>query len=447
MHRAHLILLLALHIAVAEGVATAARAQVIEADQVLVAPDGADDYGFTVALDGDRLAVSSFDQGPVRLLERVPSGDFVVVHEIAAPATAPSDDWGYELEILGDLLAITATREKVDGAARGAVHLHRRSPDGSWPEVAVVRPSGLGENDRFGTAVRFDRDRMYVSADLPPRIDVFESAADDTWKQIASVPAGTWGSGRGVVVHGDRLLVGGGKSASLLERAGPEWNLVATFQSSSATGTPPNYGGDVDMEPDGSIVFLGDSSGGVVDVFVRRHRWDLHEDPDVGSGHDDDALRRRHSSMPRGDSSSDRPTNTGTKKSVMFVYDLFEGTGWLKSAELDLDDVPGQTIADKFRCSGDTAVAGFVAQALDRETSPCSASAICAMTPSGVSVPSGGEQKLMLRAPREQAELVRDARECLRDEPRPPLPGSDLVSRSSSTRTCRTTTPSEARTP
>jgi len=146
---------------------------------VLRAPDPspAEIFGRSVAIDGDVLAVSSYElwssthpvgPGSVYVFERH-GGAWQLAQRLDAPF-ASDDGSGYEfgaaLDLAGDTLVVGWPNKWADSdvgpetADHGSVHLYRRAVGGGWDEV--------GRADRLtwsaGTAVELTADSVFVGA-------------------------------------------------------------------------------------------------------------------------------------------------------------------------------------------------------------------------------------------------------------------------------------------
>jgi hypothetical protein len=221
--------------------------------------DAEDQFGGSVALDGDTLAVSARSEGSAATGV---GGDetnnsalragavYVFVRSgtswsqqayIKASNTDIGDGFGASVTLGGDTLAVGANGEGsaatgVDGdetdnsvSAAGAVYVFARSGT-SWSQQAYIKASNTGANDNFGVAVALDGDTLAVSApsEGSAATGVDNDETDDTafgagavyvftrsgasWSQQAYIKASNTEAGdqfgRSVALDGDTLAVG-----------------------------------------------------------------------------------------------------------------------------------------------------------------------------------------------------------------------------------------------
>ncbi len=131
-------------------------------EQRVVAPDGGafDAFGYSVAIDGARLAVgaprAAAGAGVVYVFARGP-----FAYELEARFTgAPGDQLGTDVALTGGTLVAGARRED---RSRGAVRLYRWGETG-WTEAGRVQPSESGPGDEVGIAVALSGGALAVGA-------------------------------------------------------------------------------------------------------------------------------------------------------------------------------------------------------------------------------------------------------------------------------------------
>ncbi len=164
-------------------------------------PDSVDNFGQTVSLSCDRLAVgaagedscadgvnpvngqaddSCFNAGAVYVFERDSMNNtWVQTAFIKASNSGQFDQFGGALSLSGDRLAVGAHWEDscADGvdpdegeiddscASAGAVYLFERDPStNTWAQTAYVKASNSDDADRFGESVSLNNDRLAVGA-------------------------------------------------------------------------------------------------------------------------------------------------------------------------------------------------------------------------------------------------------------------------------------------
>ncbi|MEL6712266.1 MAG: FG-GAP repeat protein, partial [Planctomycetota bacterium] len=220
--------------------------------------DTLDNVGWSVAVDGDRIALgalgSDFSTGGPPGNDALPNSGAVYVFEHAggvwtqtaeiAPGGASELDWfGASLAMRGDALVVGAPLEDsavpgLGGAgqdeaagAAGAAYLFEWN-GGGWTEVESFKAALPGAGDRFGTSVAWlDDERFAVGAHFE-RSGIPGARADDSLSQSGAVyvferqgvawsasqvlnapvlrpgPEGAQSFGRSLSAAGGRLLVG-----------------------------------------------------------------------------------------------------------------------------------------------------------------------------------------------------------------------------------------------
>jgi hypothetical protein len=194
----------------------------------LVDSDGSvdDEFGLSVAISGDTVAVGSYksdigpneNQGSTSIFVR--SGTtWTRQAKLTAGDGAAQDLFGYSVAIDGDTVAIGAV-EKAVGiyAAQGAAYVFVRS-GGSWVQQASLRDEGGFTSDSFGKSVALSGDTLVVGAD---RYDVGTNRDQGVayvfvrnggvWVQQAKLTAGDGIQydrfGQSVAIHGDTIVIG-----------------------------------------------------------------------------------------------------------------------------------------------------------------------------------------------------------------------------------------------
>jgi hypothetical protein len=235
-------------------------AQLVQQGYLKASNTGAHDgFGFSVALDGDSLAVgapfeastatgidgnqadnSANGAGAVYVFTRT-GGVWSQQAYVKASNTEVGDLFGHSVALSGDTLAVGARLEDssatgIDGnqadnsaEASGAVYLFTRT-GGVWSQEAYVKASNTGVLDEFGSSVALSGDRLAVGApgesSIATGIDgnqgdnstpssgavyVF-TRVSGVWSQQAYVKASNTGVGdqfgHSVALSGDRLAVG-----------------------------------------------------------------------------------------------------------------------------------------------------------------------------------------------------------------------------------------------
>lgn len=272
--------------------------------------DGGDDFGFSVAISGDTIAVGAFDEAsgnPANQNDNNVSGaGAVYVYRrsgttwsqeayLKAPTPANQDAFGISVAIDDDTLAVGAYRE--DGG--GAVYVFRRSGT-TWSQEQRLTASNQEQGDDFGIHVALSGDTLVGTALLEDSnatgINGNEASntanaagaayvftrVGATWSQQAYIKASNTESGdlfgASVALDGDTLAIGaigeassatgvngnqtdnganGAGAVYVYERTGSQWEQIAYLKASN-TDTNDNFGGESSGALSQSIGLQGD---------------------------------------------------------------------------------------------------------------------------------------------------------------------------------------------
>jgi len=217
-------------------------------------PGSADQFGYSIALSGDTLAVGAWleDNNDNNLADN--SGAVYVFIRtgtvwsqqayIKASNIGSGDRFGNSVSLSGDTLAVGAYREQSNATVingdesdnslteAGAVYVFTRS-GAVWSQQAYIKASNTGDRDRFGWSVALSGDTLAVGATLEDSNDnsladsgavyVF-SRSGTIWSQQtylkASNPDSDDNFGYSVALSGDTLAVGADREASMANGIG-----------------------------------------------------------------------------------------------------------------------------------------------------------------------------------------------------------------------------------
>jgi len=138
------------------------------------AADG-DDFGISVALDGDTLIVgaegyagATDKEGAAYIFRRDQGGAnaWGQVVRLLSDEPGDTDQYGYSVDISGDIALVGAPGEDTVGGNRGAVRVYARDLGGAdaWGLVKKIAPADPQDNSWFGTSVAVRGTRAVVSA-------------------------------------------------------------------------------------------------------------------------------------------------------------------------------------------------------------------------------------------------------------------------------------------
>ena len=218
--------------------------------------DAGDQYGYSVALDGDTLVVgaryedsdasngvnnSATESGAVYVYLRVPEGWLLQAY-LKASNTDALDRFGYSVAIDGDTLVVGANGEdsnatgvngdELDNSASGsgAAYVFVRS-GGTWSQQAYLKAHNTDGGDLFGNSLALAGDTVVVGAEREDsnatgvggdELDnsaafsgaayVFVRSLNGIWSQQAYLKASNTDAddwfGNSVALDGDTLVVG-----------------------------------------------------------------------------------------------------------------------------------------------------------------------------------------------------------------------------------------------
>ena len=229
---------------------------------VVSSPATNDQFGWSVALDGDVMAAgarfgdvgSRTNTGFVGVFQRNAGGtnNWGQVALLAPSAVTTGDLFGAAVAVDGDVLVAGASAHDVDGTnSAGAVFVFERRSVGStsaWVEVAQILSTDVAPVQFFGSSVAVDGDVIAVGA---PGVNggvggkgavyLFErnASSGDTWGPVvklqpADLPSGQ-NFGQSVALRNGTLLVGApGASTSLVSNTGSAYAFVRTRGGTNA---------------------------------------------------------------------------------------------------------------------------------------------------------------------------------------------------------------------
>ncbi|MFK7883944.1 MAG: GC-type dockerin domain-anchored protein [Phycisphaerales bacterium] len=177
----------------------------------LLAPDAGvgDVFGYSVAIDADTIAVGAplddssgfFEAGGVYIYTRdVATGDWSFLKKLIANDPNTDAQFGFSLALDGDRLVVGSVGSSVQGNGSGAVYVFERAFGGAdnWGQVTKLTGSDVDANDQFGQSVAVDGDRIVVGASKRNRESVFSGAVfvfdrdfggDGAWGESATFRA------------------------------------------------------------------------------------------------------------------------------------------------------------------------------------------------------------------------------------------------------------------
>lgn len=183
----------------------------------LNASDGAryDQFGLSVALEGDRVAVGaplgnngSLQSGATYVFERDSMGGWSELQKLAAVHGRVGDRYGFHVDMNDDVLAVGAPYRRGWGAA----YVYALE-DGAFSRIANLHPAERVTYGYYGIRVAVDAGRVLVSHPRDTntaRIEVYElpGASDPVHVRTLQADRPSWMFGHALAVDGPCALVG-----------------------------------------------------------------------------------------------------------------------------------------------------------------------------------------------------------------------------------------------
>lgn len=233
-------------------------------------------YGYDVALSegvavigAPRDGAQGFTAGSTYVFERQPDSTWLEVAKLFGSDTDVGDEFGTSVAIDGDVLVVGAPTASNGSSSSGAAYVFERQ-DGSWTQVAKLLSNDSQNQDLFGLSVGIDGSRVVVGArgddDLGSNsgsVYVFENQGG-TWVQetklLASDGAGNDYLGYAVDISGERVISGTWRKSSskgqayIWERQGAN-NWVETAILLHPNGSSNDrFGWNVDLDGERALV-------------------------------------------------------------------------------------------------------------------------------------------------------------------------------------------------
>ncbi len=190
----------------------------------LTASDAAsfDDFGYSVALDGDRVVVGAHQDdvsvGSAYLFEPNGAGGWSQTTKLTASDGERVDRFGRSVAVSGDRILIGAHWDDDNGANSGSAYLFEPTTGGTWTETRKFVASDGAAGDEFGDSLAIDGDRVLIGAwgtddhgSNSGSAYLFQIDPLGAWTETKIIPTDSGAGdqfGWSVSVSGDRLLIG-----------------------------------------------------------------------------------------------------------------------------------------------------------------------------------------------------------------------------------------------
>ena len=254
-------------------------------------------FGESVAVDGDTLVVGAYQHdvdgksnaGAAYVFTRNPiSGEWSEVANLTASDPAANDEFGYSVAVDGDTIVVGARQ---DVTRNGAAYVFTKV-SGVWSQKAKLTASDGAANDEFGFSVAVHGDTIVVGAhqdddngDISGSAYVFTKSgnvwatATETAKLIASDGEEGDRLGRSVAAHGTTVVVGANLdddngmnsgAAYVFTEPANGWanidNTTAAKLTAAAADGGDQFGSSIAV--DGNTVVVGARKNNAAYVFV-----------------------------------------------------------------------------------------------------------------------------------------------------------------------------------
>ena len=317
-----------------------------------------DEFGYSVALSGDTLAVGApFEDSNSTGINgdqsdtTAPNAGAVYVFVrsgimwsykdyIKASNTDGGDNFGSSVALSGDTLAVGAPFEDSNfkgidaghgvgqdnnfAGDSGAVYVFTRDSSGAWTQQAYVKGSDNSKNDQFGSSVSLDKDTLVVGAPTNGKVYMF-NRSDTTWTQQGYFNPSGMGFGSSVSVSGDTAAVGAplessnaiGINGDPNNTSAPNSGAVFTFVRTGVTWSQEAY---IKASNTDAHDLIGDRFGTSVALSGDTLA--------VGAPLEDSNARGVY---PTGQNDSVQNDNSAANAGAVYVFTR-DNSGWLQQA-------------------------------------------------------------------------------------------------------------------
>ncbi len=359
-----------------------------------------DGFGAAIAVSANAAFIAAIDQptqadsgrGSVFTFKRNARGAWDPAGRLFSYARSARGSFGAAMLIDGDVAYIGAP-----GEGPGAVHMYRRSADGTWTADGSLTVDSLETLERFGSSIALDGGRLVVGA--PGRstnkgaVYVFTRGPAGRWMQEARVMPARGSDnarfGSSVALKGTRLVSGSPGAVNIPGQGGGFVGTVSVFEYSEIaeiwrerqTFLPPQYASSRFGQ---TIAMAGDeiwagapaaerNTGRVFRMRTNREGDWLGVNALEVAGVEPGALFGQAIAVNGSDAAIGMPGDAGQSGSVMFLARNAAGT-WvsrgvlfpattqktfaaMRGKETMCDDANGK--AGEFECSS-TSIASFL---------------------------------------------------------------------------------------
>lgn len=248
------------------------------------------EFGTSVAIDGDRIVVGAWlhrvgsveSAGAIYVFDKVGT-DWIQTALLVSSDPAPSDYFGWAVSVSGDVIAGGGHRIDHVFSNSGAVHVFRNTPGQGWELEATLTASDPNEFAQFGVTVLVQGDSILIGAyqDDSQRGAVYAFSRElggdwiETQKITASDVHTTGQFGFTLDRHEDSVLVGSWGAAYVLELEVSSQTWIETALIDYPGSMWETFGASVSLEDDKlAVAALQASVGGEVSGSAHLYERD-----------------------------------------------------------------------------------------------------------------------------------------------------------------------------
>ncbi len=264
-------------------------------------PQPDDLYGFDVAIEGNRILIGAIQNHwtyrPVYVYEYV-NETWMQTDILNSDIPDGADQFGTTLALQGDVAFVGATWDNERASHAGAVYIFTLQDDGTWLKTGKLMASDGHANGNFGDAIALDGDRMLIGAGdetigelgfSQGAAYIFERQTDGSWMEVAKIFAADGEQhqyfGRAVALQGNRAVAGmiGATAAYVFDRQ-PDGSWIQTQKLEPSDPNPPLYphwdyfGGALAIE--GNVLLVGAEGNDNYNGYSAGSVYMFEEQPD-----------------------------------------------------------------------------------------------------------------------------------------------------------------------
>lgn len=319
-----------------------------------------DQFGYSVAIDGDTLAVSApWEDGPADT-QSATGAVYVFVRTDGVwsqqgylrAATDANDYFGQSLAVSGDTIAVGArSSDGFDNRLQdsGAVYIFSRSGS-RWSETALLTAPHADRHDEFGHSIALQGNVLVVGAPFEDS-DAFGVGGDDTNNLRSDSGAayvyreidGTWTQEAFFKASNPS----GGDQFGVRVAIDDDTIVVASFEGGSGTGVDPRIDDELARDSGAVYVFRRSAEGWTQEAHIKAPNTESRDHFGRGLAIDGDLLAVG-APFEAGDG-SDMANNDLPRSGAVYLFER-SGTSWtfrdyLKASNVDDEDFFGEHVA------------------------------------------------------------------------------------------------------